>query len=210
VTTSAEVKSTATALNATVSDLKVSNEVLKDTVAGGGQAAANKATEEGPSFHPLQGHHHHPGWFPSGRNRFPHSLGTIGCEYAAVQRNSFQRQSAGPCNGVPSLRPPDAGQRPCGDQIANAKVSGYEEADFLTSSVNSNNRQSNSYALRQRQLLGASGPRKRIYVHRRAAVDASHRNEKRATEPHGSVAHDHRRAVYRRLHLGTAVRIPRG
>jgi len=49
VTTSTEVKSTATALNATVSDLKVSNEVLKDTVAGGGQARGQQGQrKKGP------------------------------------------------------------------------------------------------------------------------------------------------------------------
>jgi len=121
VTTSTEVKSTATALNATVSDLKVSNEVLKDTVAGGGQAAANKATEEGPISIRYKGITITPGGFLAAETVFPHSLGTIGCEYAAVQRNSFQRQSAGPCNGIPSLRPPDAGQCPCGDQDCQCK-----------------------------------------------------------------------------------------
>jgi hypothetical protein len=39
-------------------------------------------------------------------------------------------------------------------KIADAKLTGYYEADFLASAVTSNNNQTNSYALRQRQLWG--------------------------------------------------------
>lgn len=39
-------------------------------------------------------------------------------------------------------------------KLANAKLSGFVEADFLTSGISSNNNQSNSYALRQRQAWG--------------------------------------------------------
>jgi len=49
------------------------HEVLKDTVAGGGQAAANKATERRARFHPLQGNHHHPGRFSLAAERKPFS-----------------------------------------------------------------------------------------------------------------------------------------
>lgn len=38
--------------------------------------------------------------------------------------------------------------------VQNFKMSGYYEADFLTSGITSNNNQSNSYALRQRQVWG--------------------------------------------------------
>src|SRR5260370_38847135 len=37
-------------------------------------------------------------------------------------------------------------------KVGGATITGYEEADFLTSSVNSNNRERNRYGLRQRQL----------------------------------------------------------
>ena len=36
-------------------------------------------------------------------------------------------------------------------KLASAKLSGYVEADFLSAAVTSNNNQSNSYSLRQRQ-----------------------------------------------------------
>lgn len=39
-------------------------------------------------------------------------------------------------------------------KLANAKLTGYVEADFLTTGITSNNNQSNSYGLRQRQTWG--------------------------------------------------------
>ncbi|MGA7289806.1 MAG: hypothetical protein WBX02_17005, partial [Terriglobales bacterium] len=39
-------------------------------------------------------------------------------------------------------------------KISDAKLSGYYEADFLSSGVTSNNNQSNSYTMRQRQVWG--------------------------------------------------------
>jgi len=39
-------------------------------------------------------------------------------------------------------------------RLASAKISGYVEADFLSAGVSSNNNQSNSYSLRQRQAFG--------------------------------------------------------
>ena len=39
-------------------------------------------------------------------------------------------------------------------KIRNAKLSGYLEADFLSSGATSNNNESNSYTLRQRQVWG--------------------------------------------------------
>ncbi|HEY4902119.1 MAG TPA: hypothetical protein VIH89_01465 [Candidatus Sulfotelmatobacter sp.] len=39
-------------------------------------------------------------------------------------------------------------------QLTNAKLSGYYEADFLSAGVTSNNNESNSYTLRQRQAFG--------------------------------------------------------
>ena len=39
-------------------------------------------------------------------------------------------------------------------KISNAKLTGYVETDFLGTGVTSNNRQSNSYVLRQRQFWG--------------------------------------------------------
>ena len=43
-----------------------------------------------------------------------------------------------------------------------AKLSGYVEADFLSAGVTSNNNQSNSYTLRQRQAVGSGRVRQRL------------------------------------------------
>ena len=39
-------------------------------------------------------------------------------------------------------------------KLSDVKLSGYVEADFLSAGVTSNNNQSNSYTLRQRQVWG--------------------------------------------------------
>jgi hypothetical protein len=152
VNTTAEVKSTAVSLNTTVSDLKASNEVLKTTVATG-QAEAKKATEEGPSTIKYKGVNLTPGGF---------------IEAATVFRSrATSADIATPFTGIPY--PGNALSRVTennfsarqsritllGDTtIGNVKVKGYYEADFLGVGTASNNRQSNSYVLRQRQLWG--------------------------------------------------------
>jgi hypothetical protein len=152
VNTTAEVKSTAVSLNTTVSDLKASNEVLKTTVATG-QAEAKKATEEGPSTIKYKGVNLTPGGF---------------IEAATVFRSrATSADIATPFTGIPY--PGNALSRVTENnfsarqsritllgetKIGDVKVSGYYEADFLGVGTASNNRQSNSYVLRQRQLWG--------------------------------------------------------
>src|SRR5712664_2410083 len=152
VNTTAEVKSTAVSLNTTVSDLKASNEVLKTTVATG-QAEAKKATEEGPSTIKYKGVNLTPGGF---------------LEAATVFRSrATSADIATPFTGIPY--PGNALSRVTENnfsarqsritllgetKIGDVKVSGYYEADFLGVGTASNNRQSNSYVLRQRQLWG--------------------------------------------------------
>ncbi len=151
VNTTAEVKSTAIALNSSVSDLKASNEVLKTTVATE-QAEAKKATEESPVAIHYKGITITPGGF-------------IAAETVFRNRSEQADVNSQPQNGVPFYGNPlahttefqaSARQSRASvlleGKLATAKVSGYVEGDFLTSSVNSNNRESNSYALRQRQF----------------------------------------------------------
>jgi len=64
VSASAEVKSAATSLNTSVSDLKVSNESLRTTVATA-QADAKKAEETGQQPSSTRGFHY-AGRFPGG------------------------------------------------------------------------------------------------------------------------------------------------
>src|SRR5713226_7494120 len=152
VNTTAEVKSTAVSLNTTDSDLKASNEVLKTTVATG-QAEAKKATEEGPSTIKYKGVNRTPGGFLEAATVFRSRAvsGDIntpltgipypGNSLAKVTENNF----TGRHSRVTLL---------VEGKLASAKIGGYYEADFLGAGTTSNNRQSNSYVLRQRQVFG--------------------------------------------------------
>jgi len=152
VNASAEVKSTAVSLNSTVGDLKASNEVLKTTVAKG-QAEAKKAEETGPATIKYKGINITPVGFIAAETVFrtratsgdiPTPMSGIpypGNALSKVTESNFSgRQSR---IGV------------LGDtKVGNAKVSAYYEADFFGAGTTSNNRQTNSYVLRQRQLWG--------------------------------------------------------
>ena len=59
------------------------------------------------------------------------------------------------------------------------KMSGYYEADFLSAGITSNNNESNSYTLRQRQVWGQAGRRQRFEPDRRADVEPGDRNQAR-------------------------------
>src|SRR5262249_50901247 len=129
---------------------KASNEILKTTVATE-QDQAKKASEEGPSTIHYKGINITPGGFIEAatvtRSRatgadinstftgtpYPNSA------LSRVSENIFSaRQSR-------SFLLPEP-------KIGSAKATGYYEADFLAAAVTSNNRQSNSYGFRQRQL----------------------------------------------------------
>ena len=150
VNTSAEVKSTAKTLNSTVSDLKASSEVLKATVATE-QAEAKKAEEIGPSTIRFKGVNITPmAWIEAATISRSHATGgdintpLTGIPYpnsalSRISENNFTaRQSR-------LMLLADT-------KIGSAKVNMYYEGDFLGAGVTSNNRQSNSYVFRQRQL----------------------------------------------------------
>jgi hypothetical protein len=149
-TATAEVKSSESSLNSTVSDLKVSNEALKSTVEKE-EAAAKKAAVEGPPAIRYKGITITPGGFVaaetvsrtralSGDINTPFSILYPGASLTKVSENSFtSRQS----------RLSLLAESKVGDS---AKLTGYYEADWLGTGVTSNNRQSNSYVLRQRQI----------------------------------------------------------
>jgi hypothetical protein len=143
------VKSTAVSLNSTVSDLKTSNEVLKTTVAKE-QADAKKAEETGPTTIKYKGVNITPGGFlvaetvfrqraasadiPTPMNAIPYP----GNALSRVTESNFSgRQSR-----ITML---------VDTKLSSAKLTGYYEADFLGAGTTSNNRQTNSYVLRQRQ-----------------------------------------------------------
>src|SRR5713226_5438041 len=151
VSTTAEVRTAASSLNSTVSDLKVSNEALRTTVATA-QAEAKKSEETGPASIKYKGLTITPGGFVAAETVFRqratssdvntplNSIPFPGNALSKVAENNFTaRQSR-----VSLLAE---------SQVGSAKVTGYYEADWLGAGVTSNNRQSNSYVLRQRIIF---------------------------------------------------------
>jgi len=150
VNSTAEVKSTAVALNSTVSDLKASNTVLK-TAVDKEQADAKKATEDGPSTIKYKGVSLTPGGFIAAEtvyrqraesadiNTQLNGIPFPGNALSKVSENVFSaRQTRATLLAESKVGP--------------AKLTGYFEMDFLGAGTTSNNRQSNSYVFRQRQL----------------------------------------------------------
>ena len=150
VSTSAEVKSAANSLNSSVSALKVSNESLRTTVATA-QAEEKKAEETGPTTIRYKGVTLTPGGFIEAatvtRTRAAsadintpfNSIPFPGNSLSKVAENNFTARQSRATLLVET-------------RIGTAKVSGYYEGDFLGTGVTSNNRQSNSYVFRQRQV----------------------------------------------------------
>jgi hypothetical protein len=155
VNATAEVKTTEASLNTTVSDLKASNEALKTTVATETAAAAKQSSssEEGPATIKYKGISITPGGF-------------VAAETVTRQR-AVSSDINTPFNSIPY--PGNAlskvgesnftGRQSRVSLLAEgkdgiAKLTGYYEADWLGTGVTSNNRQSNSYVLRQRQIWG--------------------------------------------------------
>ncbi len=154
VNTTAEVKSTAVSLNSTVSDLKASNEALRTTVATE-QAEAKKAEENGPASIRIKGITLTPGGF------------------LAAESVWRQRAVSGdvntPLTGIPFANNPlsrttefNASGRQsrltflAEGKLENLSLTGYYELDWLGACATSNNRQSNSYCMRQRQIWGSA------------------------------------------------------
>ena len=154
--TSAEVKSAASSLNSTVSDLRVRNETLAKELGratAATQAAEKKAEETGPSAIRYKGVTITPGGF---------------IEAATVTRtransadiNSSFTNIPFPGNSLSKVAETNFTARQSRatvlfeSKIGSAKLTGYYEGDFLNAGVTSNNRQSNSYPFRQRQVWG--------------------------------------------------------
>jgi hypothetical protein len=152
VNTTAEVKATEATLNTTVTALKAGNEILRTTVATE-QADAKKAEETGPSTIKYKGINITPGGF---------------IEAATVYRSRAESADINttftnipyPGNALSKLSENNFSARQSrltllGETtVGSAKVTGYYEADFLGAGTTSNNRQTNSYVFRQRQIWG--------------------------------------------------------
>jgi hypothetical protein len=152
VSASAEVRSASSSLNSTVSDLKASNESLRTTVTTA-QAEEKKAEETGPSAIRYKGITITPGGFveaatvtrtradSAGINTDFRDIPFRGNALSRLTETNFEaRQSRATALFE--------------GKVGTAKLTGYYEGDFLGTGVTSNNRQSNSYVFRQRQIWG--------------------------------------------------------
>ncbi len=152
VNSSADVKTTAATLNTTVSDLKASNEVLKTTVAKE-QADAKKAEETGPTTIKYKGISLTPGGFldADGVFRSRATSADINTPFTGIPYpgNSLSKVTELNFTGRHSRISLLAE-----GTIGNVKATGYYEIDWLGACTTSNNRQSNSYCQRQRQIWG--------------------------------------------------------
>jgi hypothetical protein len=145
----AEVKTTTTALSSDVSDLKLSSDAVKGAVA---DAQKKIISFESPSTIHYKGISITPGGFLAAetvyRNRA--TSGDINTPFTAIPFNAADLAHVGENNFT-------ARQSRLSllleGKVANAKIGGYYEADFLSSGTTSNNRQSNSYTWRTRQAF---------------------------------------------------------
>jgi hypothetical protein len=153
VNTTAAVKSTADTLNTKVADLSASNEALKTTVdTATAQADSTKNSDDGPATIRYKGVNITPGGFLAAETVFRNraTSADIATPFTAIPfeasdlahttENNFTGRQSRLSMLVQS-------------KVASASLSGYVEADFLGAGTTSNNRQTNSYVFRQRQLF---------------------------------------------------------
>ncbi len=151
VNTTAAVKSTAETLTTTVADLKTSSDALKTTVATA-QADDKKASEEGPAAIRYKGITITPGGFLAAETVFRNraTSADINTPFTSIPFAAADLAHVTEFNFT--------GRQSRLTMLAQAKVgfatlAGYVEGDFLGAGTTSNNRQSNSYVFRQRQLF---------------------------------------------------------
>ncbi len=149
VNSTAEVKASEATLNTTVTAIKAGNEVLKATVATE-QAEAKKAEETGPATIKYKGVNITPGGFLAAETVFRQraASGDIPTPMNAIPYpgNALSKVTESNFSGRQSRI-----SLLLDTKVGSAKLSGYYEADFFAAGTTSNNRQTNSYVLRQRQ-----------------------------------------------------------
>jgi hypothetical protein len=155
VNTSAEVKSTATALNNSVADLAASKAAAASPAAdpnapvasAGGQGGG----EKGPTTIRFKGVDITPGGFVEAAtvNRQRALASDINTPFNSIP---FGGNSEGKLSEMNFSARQSRLTMLFGSTVGTTKLSGYFEADFLGAGTTSNNRQSNSYVFRQRQI----------------------------------------------------------
>jgi len=151
VATSAEVKTTTTALNNSVASLASSNAAAVNAAVAA-KAGSGDAEEKGPTTIRFKGVNITPGGFIAAEtvNRQRAESADIntqfnGIPYAANATGKLSEMNLTGRQSRLSLL--------VDGKVGDAKLIGYYEMDFLGAGTTSNNRQSNSYLMRQRQLF---------------------------------------------------------
>jgi hypothetical protein len=155
VSTSAEVKTSEVALTSNVSDLKVSNDALVskvDAVAATSNNGQGGSSEEGPATIRYKGISFTPGGFLAAETvtRTRATSGDINTPFTGIP---FAAANLGHVTETNFTGRQSRISLLAETKLANVNTSGYYEADFLGAGTTSNNRQSNSYVLRQRQVF---------------------------------------------------------
>ncbi len=149
--TSAEVKTTTTALNSSVASLASSNAAAANAaVAADGQGGKE---EKGPTTIRFKGVNITPGGFIAAEtvNRQRAESADINTPFNAIP---YGGNAVGKLSEMSLTARQSRLTLLVDSKIGDTKVAGYYEVDWLGTGVTSNNRQSNSYVLRQRQLWG--------------------------------------------------------
>ena len=157
VNTTAEVKATTATLTSHVSDLAVSNDALKTSVATVAATSTNSngqggSGDEGPASIKYKGITLTPGGFAAAETvtRTRATSGDINTPFtgipftAADLAHTTETNFTGRQSRLSLLAE---------SKFGSATTTGYYEADFLGAGTTSNNRQSNSYVFRQRQAF---------------------------------------------------------
>jgi len=149
--TSAEVKTTTTALNSSVASLTSSNAAtVNAAIATGDQKPVE---EKGPTTIRFKGVNITPGGFIAAEtvNRQRAESADINTPFNAIPYggNAVGKMSEMSLTGRQSRL-----SLMVDSKVGDTKLAGYYEADWLGTGVTSNNRQSNSYVFRQRQIWG--------------------------------------------------------
>jgi hypothetical protein len=153
VATSAEAKSTTVALNSSVTALKTSHDTLVTTVAAGNTGPSQLATsDDGPKAIRFRGIDITPGGFLAGETVFRNHAtgGDIATPFTAIP---FTAADLGHVTENAFTGRQSRLSMLAQGKVGAATLSGYVEADFLGAGTTSNNRQTNSYVFRQRQLF---------------------------------------------------------
>jgi hypothetical protein len=153
VSTSAEVKSATSELNSTVSHLEASNAAALKTSPAANPQATPANEDKGPTTIRYKGVNITPGGFIEAAtvNRQHAESADINTQFNGIP---FEGNSLSKLTEMNFTARQSRLTLLVDSKIGQTKLSGYYEADFLGAGTTSNNRQTNSYVFRQRQIWG--------------------------------------------------------